>query len=184
MDGAYRLNMTTANGCSGRPPRPPPPPPPPGCFAPTIPLPPPTPQSPPSPAPPRGVDDSAYQEYRDGVCCGAAFVPIPSEVLSHELPVQSDEPINYAYSPPQDGFGTAVFEYTATNANGQRCSAELAVTVEPANDAPVASDDALELDSLFGQLNDVCRNASVALVGDRTVTFEAGPGRRRRAGRE
>ena len=121
-------------------------------------------------APRRGVDNSAYQAYRDGVCCGAAFVPIPLSVLSHESPVQSDGPATYAYSPPPNGFGTAVLEYTVTNPAGQQCSAELAITVEPANDAPVASDDALELDSLFGQLDDVCRNASVELAGRSRLT--------------
>ena len=120
-----------------------------------------------------GTNEAAFRSYVDAACCGATFVPIPSEILSHAAPVQTGESVPYSFTPPPDTFGSVVLEYTAADPRGGRCTAEVLVVVNPVNDAPEASNDLLQLDTIFGQLSDTCRAESLRLTGTT-------PGRRRR----
>ena len=123
-----------------------------------------------------GTDEDAFRRYVNASCCGAAFVTIPSEILSHAAPVLTDEVEPYIFTPPANAFGSVVFEYTAANPRGGRCSAEVTINVAAVNDAPEASDDILQLDAIFGQLSETCLEESARLTG-------VVPGRRRRQNR-
>ena len=119
-----------------------------------------------------GTDEDVFRRYANSSCCGAGFVPIPSEILSHAAPVLADEAVPYTFTPPANTFGSVVLEYTAADPRGGRCSAEVTINVAAVNDAPEASEDVLQLDAIFGQLSETCREESALLTG-------IAPGRRR-----
>lgn len=53
-------------------------------------------------------------------------------------------PTDILFAPPADFFGELRVQYTISDGNGQTANAEIVVTVNPVNDAPVAADDAAQ----------------------------------------
>ena len=106
-----------------------------------------------------GVDESAFQQFATAACCGSEFEPIPSTLLSHEEPRLVDTAVPYTYMPPADTYGLAVLSYEVANPTGGRCTAEINVTISPTNEAPVAVDDRLYLDTIRNQLGVECDTA-------------------------
>ena len=66
------------------------------------------------------------------------------------------DPTTYIFKPRKNAFGSATLKYTIADDRGQRCSASIAVTVEPVNDAPVATDDLYEHDPKMKAIAECC----------------------------
>lgn len=105
-----------------------------------------------TPALSTGVDQATYDTVVNEDCCGVKYAPIPPSMLSHKVNVLSDETIPYIYTPPINAFGTAILEYEIVDEKGFKCTSEIAVSIEPLNDAPTASNLVFQLDSKRGQL--------------------------------